>query len=108
MNATNYEFPQANACLKTQDEIAMKLESAVLDIEGMCGGLFCDHYFFHFADLDAMAVACERYPRVLRWWQATLRLGDPRAPAVWNQIQARMDARAAATVLDAVCRSVEG
>jgi hypothetical protein len=105
----NKNVPQSkqDLCKQSEAENSMKLESAVLDIEGMCGGLFCDDYFIHFANLDAMAIACERYSRVLRWWQATLRMGDPRAPAVWNQIQARMDARAAARALDAVCRSAQ-
>lgn len=104
MSSNGGELVQTGQNLATKDESAMALESAVLDIEGMCGGLYCDDYFIHFANLDAMAIACERYPRVLLWWQATLRLGDPRAPAVWNQIQARMDARAAASALDAVSR----
>lgn len=79
-----------------------ELEAAVAQIEKMCGHMMSEHFFVRIADLDAMAVACERYPRVLQWWEATIRMGNPEAPAVWAEVRARMDARATMLAIERV------
>lgn len=77
-----------------------RMEAAVAAIEGMCGQIFCESYFIRLANLDAMAIACERYPKVYGWWETMIRLGHPEAPQVWAEIKARMDSRAAARVIE--------
>jgi len=83
-----------------------QIEAAVVAIEGMCGQLFSEGFFMRVANLDAMAIACERCPKVLKWWQMMLRLGHPEAPVVWAEIKARMDARAAARAISSAITSL--
>lgn len=83
-----------------------RIEAAVVAIEGMCGQLFSEGFFMRIANLDAMAIACERCPTVLQWWQMMLRLGHPEAPVVWAEIKARMDARAAARAISSAIPSL--
>lgn len=80
-----------------------RIESVIADIEGLCGQVFCEGLFMN-VNRDIMAIACERHPRVLDWWQTMVKLGHPKATVVWAEIKARMDSRAAARALDAVCR----
>lgn len=77
------------------------IASAIADIEGLCGHVFCESFYLRM-NRDVMAIACERHPKVLDWWKTMIRLGHPKAPSVWAEIKARMDARAAARALDEV------
>lgn len=85
---------------------AEQIESVIANIKGLCGQVFCEGFFLH-VNRDIMAMACERHPEVLDWWQTMVRLGHPKATVVWAEIRARTDARAAARVVDAVCRLEE-
>jgi hypothetical protein len=96
-------LPTDNAATPLDSE-AQRTEAAVAAIEGLCGGLWCDGYFMHISR-DIMAIACERHPKVLSWWQTMVALGHPKAPVVWVEIQARMDARAAARAIESAIDS---
>jgi hypothetical protein len=79
-----------------------RFNSAVAHIEGLCGQVFCEDFFIHMSNFDVMAVACEKHPKVLTWWHTTLSLGHPHAPAVWAEIKARMDSRAASRIIEGI------
>lgn len=76
-----------------------RIEAAIADIEGLCGHVFCEGLFMRM-NREIMAMACERHPNVLSWWESMARLGHPKAPVVWAEIKARMDVRAAARAIE--------
>lgn len=100
-NETQVSNTQKPAAAMSEEE---RIESASADIEGLCGHVFCESLFMR-VEPGLMALACERHPKVQDWWESMVEMGHPKAPVVWAQIKAQMDARAAMRAIEDVMTS---